>query len=223
MKTRAQLLCGAVAGPLFLFIVLIQDYMRPGYNPRIHPLSLLSLGKWGWIQILNFVVAGVLNLYYARGLWKRLDGRIASIGAPLCVGIYGLALIVVGLFPTDPADGFPPGSIASAAPSWHGMVHALGALFVFIPLAISLVMFWRFFASEHQPGWASYAIVSAIIIVALFFGGVSSPLRLARMLRLATLVGWMAPAMVALRLMSRYQAYVQVSGELAARLSLRRP
>ena len=82
MKTRTQLLCGAVAGPLFLFVVLIQDYTRPGFNPRLHPLSLLSLGEWGWIQILNFVVAGVLNLCYACGLWTRLRGRIASVGAP---------------------------------------------------------------------------------------------------------------------------------------------
>jgi hypothetical protein len=205
MNPRTQLLCGAAAGPLFLFVVLVQDYTRPGFNPRIHPLSLLSLGELGWIQVLNFVGAGVLNLCYARGLWKRLQGRVASIGAPLCIGVYGLALIVVGLFPTDPTGGFPPGSIAPDTPSWHGVVHALGALFVFIPLAVSLAMFWRLFRRERQRGWATYASLSGIIVVALFLGGVSGPLRLARMLRLATLIGWMAPSMVALKLVPARQ------------------
>jgi len=70
--TRLLLLCGAIAGPLFLLILLIQDYTRPGFNRRLDMLSLLSLGDWGWVQIINFVLAGVLNLLYAAGLWRRL-------------------------------------------------------------------------------------------------------------------------------------------------------
>jgi Protein of unknown function (DUF998) len=59
--TRILLLCGAIAGPLFILAVLIQDYTRPAFNPRLQPLSLLSLGAWGWVQITNFVLAGVLT------------------------------------------------------------------------------------------------------------------------------------------------------------------
>ena len=33
--TRILLLCGAIAGPLFIFTVLIQDYTRPGFDPRL--------------------------------------------------------------------------------------------------------------------------------------------------------------------------------------------
>jgi hypothetical protein len=199
MTTRARLFCGAVAGPLFLLVVLIQDYTRPGFDPRVHALSLLSLGRWGWIQILNFVVAGALDVLYARGLRRRVAGRVGSIIAG-SIGVYGLALIVVGVFPTDPSNGFPPGSIALPEPSWHGLIHGLGALFVFVPLAASLVLFARWFSRRRERGWAAYTGASAVLMVALFFGGVSGPLRLARMLRLATLIGWMAPAMCAIRL-----------------------
>jgi hypothetical protein len=45
--TRMLLLCGAIAGPLFLLILLIQDYTRPGFDPRFDILSLFSLGDWG--------------------------------------------------------------------------------------------------------------------------------------------------------------------------------
>ena len=46
--TRLLLLCGAIAGPLFIFTLLVQDYTRPGFDPRLDLLSLLSLGDWGW-------------------------------------------------------------------------------------------------------------------------------------------------------------------------------
>ena len=69
--TRILLLCGAIAGPLFILTVLIQDYTVPAFNPRLQALSLLSLGEWGWVQIVNFVLAGVLNLLYAGGRRAR--------------------------------------------------------------------------------------------------------------------------------------------------------
>jgi hypothetical protein len=46
--TRILLLCGAIAGPLFLLTLLIQDSTRPGFDPRLDPLSLLSLGDCGF-------------------------------------------------------------------------------------------------------------------------------------------------------------------------------
>src|SRR5438067_1630144 len=115
--TRMLLLCGAIAGPLFILIVLIQDYTRPGFDPRLQPLSLLSLGDWGWVQIANFVLAGALNVLYAAGLWRRLHPGRAGTWGPLLIGAYGLGLISVGVFRTDPVKGFPPGAIVSTGPS----------------------------------------------------------------------------------------------------------
>ncbi|MFI6322438.1 DUF998 domain-containing protein [Nonomuraea sp. NPDC050556] len=68
---RNLLRCGAVAGPFFLGAVLVQDYTRPGFNPRVHPLSLLSLGGWGWVQVVTFVVAGLLFVAGGVGLADR--------------------------------------------------------------------------------------------------------------------------------------------------------
>src|SRR5437899_8471255 len=98
--TRILLLCGAIAGPLFILTVLIQDYTVPAFNPRLQPLSLLSLGEWGWVQIANFALAGVLNLLYAVGLWRRLHPGRAGTWGPLLIGAYGLGLIWVCAFRT---------------------------------------------------------------------------------------------------------------------------
>jgi hypothetical protein len=199
--TRILLLCGAIAGPLFILTVLIQDYTRTAFNPRLQPLSLLSLGEWGWVQIVNFVLAGVLNLLYAGGLWRRLHPGRAGTWGPLLIGAYGLGLILVGVFRTDPANGFPPGVIAPAHPSWHGALHALGGLFIFVVLAAALGVFVRLFLARKERWWAFYCMASAVLILLFFFGGINNTALMARFLRLATLFGWMAASVIAIKLL----------------------
>jgi hypothetical protein len=199
--TRILLRCGAIAGPLFIVIVLLQDYTRPGFNPRLQPLSLLSLGAWGWIQVANFMLAGVLNLLYAWGLWRRLHPGRADTGGPLLIGAYGLGLIAVSIFRTDPAAGFPPGVAAATHPSWHGAIHALGGLFTFVMLAAALAVFVRLFWAWKERGWAFYCLASAALILLVFFGGISNPALMARTLRLSTFIGWMAASLVAIKLL----------------------
>jgi len=211
--TRMLLRCGAIAGPLFLLTVLIQDYTRPGFDPRLQPLSLLSLGEWGWVQIVNFVLAGVLNLLYAAGLRRRLHPGRAGTWGPILIGAYGLGLIAVGVFRTDPADGFPPGASAPSGPSWHGAIHALGGLFVFLVLAAALAVFVRFFLARKERWWAFYCLASAVLILVVFFGGIHDPALMARTLRLGTLIGWMAASLIAVRLLSDPDTAHQTPGQ----------
>jgi hypothetical protein len=200
--TKMLLLCGAIAGPLFILIVLIQDYTRPGFDPRLLPLSLLSLGEWGWIQIVNFVLAGVLNLLYVPGLWRRLHPGRGGTWGPILIGAYGIGLILVGIFRTDPANGFPPGVPAATHPSWHGVIHALGGLFIFLVLAAALAVFVRFFLERKERGWAFYCLASAVLLLLIFFTGFTNAAWIARTLRLATLIGWMAASMIAIKLLN---------------------
>lgn len=199
--TRLLLLCGAIAGPLFVFVLLIQDYTRPGYDPRLDPLSLLSLGDWGWVQIVNFVLVGVLNLLYAVGLWRRLHRGPAGTWGPILIGAYGLGLVLVGIFRTDPTNGFPPGVPAATSPSWHGAIHALGALFAFIMLAAALAVFVRLFLAWKERWWAFYCLASAVLILLIFFTGFTNAAFTARTLRLAVLIGWMGASVIAMKLL----------------------
>ncbi len=200
--TRILLLCGAIAGPLFIFTVLVQDYARPDFNPRLWLLSVLSLGDWGWVQVANFTLAGVLNLFYAVGLWRLLRPGPAGTWGPILIGAYGLGLVLVGVFTTDPVNGFPPGAVATAGPSWHGAIHALGALFVFVMLTAALAVFARLFFARHERGWAFYCLATAVLIVVFFVGGFTNAELIARFVRLATLLGWMAASLVAIKLLS---------------------
>src|SRR3989440_12776267 len=103
MQTKTQsltsilLLCGAIAGPLFILTVLIQDYTRPAFDPRLLPLSLLSLGEWGWVQIVDFVLAAVLNILYAGGLWRKFHPGRAGTRGPDFSGAYAAGPVLVGI------------------------------------------------------------------------------------------------------------------------------
>jgi Protein of unknown function (DUF998) len=118
------------------------------------------------------------------------------------IGAYGLGLISVGVFRTDPADGFPRGVLAPTHPSWHGALHAVGGLFIFVVLAAALAVFTRFFLARKERWWACYSLASAVLLLLFFFGGINSTVLMARFLRLATLIGWMAASMIAIKLLA---------------------
>lgn len=198
--TQLLLLCGAIAGPLFILTLLIQDYTRPAYDPRTMVLSLLSLGEWGWVQIANFALAGVLNLLYAVGLWRRLRPGRAGTWGPILIGAYGLCLLVVSIFRTDPINGFPPGASAPTQPTLHGTIHGFGALFVFLMVAAALAVFARLFIARKERGWAFYCLASVVLILLLFFGGFINASFGARFLDLAVLLGWMGSSVIAIKL-----------------------
>lgn len=200
--TNRLLLCGAIAGPLFILALLVESYAVPGFDQRHDLISLLSLGPWGFVQITNFVLAGGLNLLYAVGLWRRLHPGPSGTLAPILVGIYGLGLVVVGVLTTDPANKFPPGSIAPNEPSWHGAIHAVGALIVFVSDAVALAAFIRHFLASAEVRWALYGGASSILMLALFFIAFTSPDVMARFVDAALLVGWMGTSIIAMKLLA---------------------
>jgi hypothetical protein len=124
-KPTATLLAGGlVAGPLYLVAGLAQALTRDGFDLGRHALSLLENGPLGWIQIGNFLVAGLLSIACAVGLRRALAGGPGGTWGPRLVGVYGVGLMLAGVFRADPTDGFPPGTPAGQGQvSWHGMLH----------------------------------------------------------------------------------------------------
>jgi len=108
--TRQLLWGGVLATPLFYLMVIIQMLARPGFDIRRHPLSLLSLGDLGGIQIATFVLTGLAGVACAVGMRRALRHGRGGTWAPLLVGLWGLGLIVAGIFLPDAAAGFPPGA-----------------------------------------------------------------------------------------------------------------
>lgn len=81
--------CGVIAGPLFVVTFLAEGATRAAYDPLRHPVSSLALGEHGWMQTADFLVAGLLTLAFAVGMWHVLRTSRCSIRGPLLVGVCG--------------------------------------------------------------------------------------------------------------------------------------
>jgi hypothetical protein len=192
-RTAALLACGIVAGPLFVAVVLAQALTRSGFDPRLHPLSLLSLGELGWIQIANFMLTGLLVLASAVGMRRALPGDRAATWGPRLIGIYGVALVWAGVFVADPADGYP--TAASADPvTWHGMLHNLAPIGTSLALIVACLVFARRFAGLGQRGWAASSVATAA--VSLVLGAVAVPAGDFRLMLLGGAAIWLWAAAV---------------------------
>lgn len=167
--TRILLWAGAVGPLLFVVVLLIEGATRPGYNSWHSFGSSLSLGSQGWMQIANFIVCGLSALGFAVGLRRALHTGKGSVWGPILLALFGLELIIAGIFVTDPGLGYPPGVPALAQPTMHGVIHALAGLAVFISLPIAtFVMIRRFVGDPAWRGWALYSLLTGLIILASF-------------------------------------------------------
>ena len=167
MITRRLVAAGLIGPPLFVAVFLIEGATRPGYSAWRNFVSQLATGDWGWIQVVNFLVYGLLVLGFAVGLRRALGSGRASIAAPVLLGVYGLALLVAGVFVTDPALGYPMG--APPIHTTHGLIHGLAGLAAFGLLAAAcFVMAWRFAGDAASRSWALYSLFTGLLVVACF-------------------------------------------------------
>jgi hypothetical membrane protein len=203
MRHVRALLAGGVAGPLlFVVVFLVEGVLRADYNPVRQPVSSLSIGPSGWVQVANFVVTGLLLLAFAVGLRpvvRRLGG---GIWAPLLLALVGLGLIGAGIFVTDPLGGYPPGTpLAPENPTTSGTLHDLFSTPVFTCLpAAAFVLAYRF-GKRGQRAWSAGSAAVGVAVVALFVltsigfsqqPGLASVAGLLQRLTLIVGFGWIA-------------------------------
>ncbi|MBB4931292.1 putative membrane protein [Lipingzhangella halophila] len=165
LTASQRLTCLVAAAPLWVAVSLAQASMRDGFDLTRHPLSALSNGSLGWLQIANFLVAGVLTVIGATGLRHAMTSR----WAPRLVLLNGIGMIAAGIFPMDPADGFPAGTPAGMPQtmSWHSYAHLAAGSIAFISLIAACYVLGRHFA---RTGDRRAAAVSCIAGTALLLG-----------------------------------------------------
>lgn len=156
--TRPLLAAGVVAAPLWATVSLSQAFTRDGFDLTRHPLSLLSTGSLGWLQITNFLLAGILTVAGAIGL--RRTGP--STWAPRLVALNGVGMIAAGVFTMDPADGFPAGTPAGMGVlSWHSYAHFASGTLAFGTLIAACYVLARGFRGPRRA--ASIAAGTALL------------------------------------------------------------
>jgi hypothetical membrane protein len=190
------LLCGAIGPPLFILASLVEGATRTGYDPIRLPVSLLSLGEFGWMQTANFIVDGVLVFLGAIGLRRGPPRpKPASTWGPFLLGTCAIGLVFAGLFPADPGGGYPPGAVPRSTTS--GAVHDVASLVVFVSLAAAAFVIGRHLRLRGETGWAAYSAGTGLIVAVGFalivigFNGTNDITRVAGLVqRIAIIAGW---------------------------------
>ncbi len=132
-------LAGVLGPAVFITAFTIQGWLRPGYSSRNNVISELSLGPWGWVQILNFVFSGALIIAFAWGVARAFPTGRASRAGPVMLALIGTGLAVSGPFVMEPVGTVPS--------EMHigGLLHLIFGAMVFSLCTASCFVFFRRF------------------------------------------------------------------------------
>lgn len=192
--SRAQwwfLACGIVGPVVFNATYLIAGAARPGYDPMRDTISALSLDPLGWIQVVDFIVFGVLIVAFGiGGLRPALRSGRGAMVVPVLQVTTGICLIAAGVFVMDPATA---NGIAPPILTFHGEVHNAASYVALTARVLGCLVLAVRFAGEHGwRVWAVYSVITALLMIT-FLGAlgaahaVDGPAGLFE--RLATLAG----------------------------------
>ena len=175
-QTKWLLIAGALAGPFYILVGLAQILTREGFDITRHPLSFMSLGDLGWIQITNFIVTGLLVIAGATGLRRLAQADKRLRRGALLLGLYGLGIVGGGVFVSDPALGFPPGTPDTypQTMSWHGLLHFVFGQLGFLALIVASFVYARYFAKNDLRGWAMFSALTGGIFLFAIIAGVAT-------------------------------------------------
>ena len=203
--TRNLLRCGAVAGPFYLVVGILQGVFREGFSFERHPLSVLANGSVGWIQAANFLISGGLVLAAAVGITRTLGRGSRGLTWTLCG--YGGAMLAAAIFTADPVDGFPPGTPLGfpTSISTEGLLHFVCGALAFLCLGLGGFFgawtFWR----RQMTSLAALSLVTGLVVLLGFFGGFFLPFGITGIWA-AVVLGWAWLSCVSLALNNRHAA-----------------
>jgi Protein of unknown function (DUF998) len=207
-RRSAQILCGAFAGPLFITAFTAIGASRRGYDWRRYPVSALAVGRHGWRQRANFILAGVLYSCAAAGLQRCDRRRIGPRAVPALIAGVGIGLMGSGLFVTDYIGDLPgEGSDAKnrgpvdARPTRAGQMHNVCGIPVFVGIPIAGLASAATAVRSRDYRWACYSAGSSTAMAGslLLFGAAirgQSRLRgkggIFQRISIATGLGWLS-------------------------------
>jgi hypothetical protein len=177
-KRSAQILCGVLAGPLFVIAFTAIGAARRGYDWRRYPVSSLALGRRGWQQRINFILAGVLYSCAAAGLGRCDRRRIGPRAVPALIAGAGVGLIGSGLFVTDYVGDLPgegpgemnrgPARAVPTRPTRAGRIHDLCGIPLFAGIPIAGLASAATAVRSRDYRWACYSAGSSTVMAASF-------------------------------------------------------
>ncbi|MFC9585975.1 DUF998 domain-containing protein [Streptomyces yangpuensis] len=168
---RRWLAGGIAAGPVFLAAGVAQGVVRDGFDFSRNALSQLALGEAGWVQTVNFLLAGTLLVMGAVGLRQVLGGTPRGIWGPALIGVFAASFWAAAVFPADAGAGFPTGAPDATVMSSDGTVHMAAGMIGYLALCAALLVLAGSLAARGHHRWA---VASRLVPVAVLAGFAAS-------------------------------------------------
>jgi hypothetical membrane protein len=162
--SRIFSLFGILAPPTIIIIIIVAGLLTPGYNQLTDTISSLSEqgSKHPQLMTVGFIAYGVLIIGFSYALYFRLKHGIKAHIAWFMLTLYGICMILAGIFQDSPAG-------SNAALNTEGIIH--NAVIITSCLSILFGM-WMFAGSVYKkPSWLGFTWFT---IAATFIGLVLS-------------------------------------------------
>ncbi|MCB5425451.1 DUF998 domain-containing protein [Altererythrobacter sp. CC-YST694] len=189
---RAALFAGVVAGSLFFVVPTIEIFRRPNFDIERHAISMLSLGEGGWIMKVVFIVSGLMTVLCAWGLHQVIGENLAGFTLPMLIALYGLGLVLAGIFDAPAGLGFPAGTPIDQQPvmTTGATLHSIAFMVAFGALILSCFAFAWYFAIHGQLALAALSAATGLVLPTLIYLGVSSTIAPGLAFYWAAMAGW---------------------------------
>lgn len=170
--TRSLLGYGVIAGPIYVAVSIAQGLVRDGFDFSRHEWSLLANGPWGWVQMVNLIITGLMVIAAAMGYRRRLTTGTGRRWAPRLLAVYGVSLVAAGIFTADPMSGFPVGTPEGGpvAPSLHGILHLAAGSVGFLALIVTTFVLARRFLKAGRRTRGAFSVATGVVFLAGFVG-----------------------------------------------------
>lgn len=162
-RQRFYALCGIIAPILFTIMVIIESLLRPGYSQIYSTISELGLGHLAILQIMNFIIFGLLSISFTIGFSRYLKTRSGKavigllIAFSLAVVFAGVAFLFSGIYPYS--------TVITA--------HSVASIIGFYAIFIAQLLTWQALKGSNQNIWRNYRIYSLIsglvTLIVLFY------------------------------------------------------
>lgn len=167
---RRFALVGLVGPIVWWLLVVVNGAITPGYSHVSDFISTLGAvgAPYAPIQTINFLVFGGAILALTMGLHARFDaGRRPRLGTVL-LGVFGVGVILAGVFPEHPA----------APDSTTNLLHNLVSTIAFVAGIVGVALVTRRIGTDDR--WPAYrselTLTVAVVLVSfvVFMGSVFS-------------------------------------------------
>jgi len=161
-RQRFYALCGIIAPLFFMIMVIIESLLRPGFSQIYSTISELGLGHLAILQIINFIIFGLLLISFTIGFSKYLKTRSGKAVIVLLIA-FSLGVIFAGvafLFQWN-----TPYSTVILA-------HSVASIIAFYAIFIAQLLTWQALKGGNQNIWKNYrrySLISGLITVIVLF------------------------------------------------------